>query len=345
MTKIKIVQVEEEQTNNTSYGDLSMSSDPREGLSSLRWEISRLQTLEQGLEKFSKPIKTQSSHVLLEASRQARRDTMIRKSLAIVVGIGLLAGSTMAVLALVQVMKDKNVRFVGESGGNSPVTWQELQMHNTKQDCWLLLHDDVYDLTSYARNHPGGEFLVTDLAGKEASGSFDAFHPVQLLKTVQRYRIGPLVKVAAVVEDRESDGASLDNESSDSEDQDQGTPPDNEENAGPPTEGNSQEGTPPDNEENAGPPAEGNSQEVVVSTISREELALHGTPADCWLALHGNVYDLTGYAPSHPGGVNMITQLAGTDGTDLFDIFHEPILLQTVQTFKVGPLAAPLARN
>jgi cytochrome b involved in lipid metabolism len=212
-----------------------------------------------------------------------------------------------------------------ESGGNSPVTFQELQMHNTEQDCWVVLHDDVYDLTSYAKDHPGGSFLVTDLAGKDGTGSFDAFHPVQLLKTVQRYRIGPLVEEVSV-QDQESEGVSLDDDDeSDSEAQD----------------------TPPAQNENAAPPAEDDSPQevVVVASISWEELALHNTPADCWLALHGDVYDLTDYAPSHPGGDGMITLLAGTDGADMYDIFHEPILLQTVQQFKVGPLAAPLARN
>jgi cytochrome b involved in lipid metabolism len=334
MKIMKIVKIEADQTHNTSFADLTSSSDPSEDLSSLRWEISRLQTLEQGLVKFSRGSSTVQNDV---ETQQARRDTRIRKCLAIVVGLGLLVGF---VLAIVKVMKDKNVRFIGESGGNAPVTFQELQLHNTEQDCWVVLYDDVYDLTSYAKNHPGGSFLITDLAGTDGTGSFDAFHPAQLLKTVQRYRIGQLVVEDVSVPDREeSEGAPLDDES-DSEAQ--GTPPPENENAAPPADSEGQGTPPPPEDENAAPPAEEGSQAVA---IRWEELALHSTPADCWIALHGHVYDLTVYAPSHPGGPGMITQLAGTDGTVWFDMFHEPILLQTMQTFKVGPLAAPLVRN
>jgi hypothetical protein len=45
-------------------------------------------------------------------------------------------------------------------------------------------------------------------------------------------------------------------------------------------------------------------------------------PADCWAGLHGNVYDLTDYSNSHPGGARVITNLAG--------IFHSQGLLALV---------------
>jgi hypothetical protein len=111
MSKIvKIVKiVDTDRTNNSSFGDLSVSSsDPGDGLSSLRWEISRLQTLEQGLVKFSRSFTLESD---VEAM-QGRRDNRIRKSLAIVAGLALLTAVAMAIFTVAKVMKDKNVRFV-----------------------------------------------------------------------------------------------------------------------------------------------------------------------------------------------------------------------------------------
>lgn len=32
------------------------------------------------------------------------------------------------------------------------------------------------------------------------------------------------------------------------------------------------------------------------------ELDKHATPDNCWMVVNGNVYDLTTFAPSHPGG-------------------------------------------
>ena len=36
-------------------------------------------------------------------------------------------------------------------------------------------------------------------------------------------------------------------------------------------------------------------------TVSAASLAEHNVPEDCWLAIHDRVYDLTEYAPTHPG--------------------------------------------
>lgn len=45
--------------------------------------------------------------------------------------------------------------------------------------------------------------------------------------------------------------------------------------------------------------------------ISRSELSQHNRPDDCWIALHGRVYDVTAFLKEHPGGVEVITCLAG----------------------------------
>jgi cytochrome b involved in lipid metabolism len=271
---MKVENVDMDQTHDSSYADLSSttSSDPSQGLSKVRWEIARLQSLERGLVVKSSsrsPFTVQSDVEAKEA--RPTGGTKIRKCLAIVVGLGLLAGfALLAVLGAVEQMKGtRNVRFVvGESGGagNSPVTFQELQMHNTEEDCWVVLHDAVYDLTSYAENHPGGASLVTALAGKDGTASFDAFpHPVQLLKSVQRYRIGPLVDVAVQL-GRELKGA----DSEDDESRDESSDESRDESGGGESGGGEsddessssedQGDAPPEENEDAFPPAEGDSQ-------------------------------------------------------------------------------------
>lgn len=54
------------------------------------------------------------------------------------------------------------------------------------------------------------------------------------------------------------------------------------------------------------------------------EVGQHATPEDCWSAVYGNVYDLTGYAPNHRrgGGPSAVYKMCGIDGTDLFDDYH-----------------------
>lgn len=35
--------------------------------------------------------------------------------------------------------------------------------------------------------------------------------------------------------------------------------------------------------------------------LSVEEISKHNTPEDCWIVVDGKVYDITEFAPEHPG--------------------------------------------
>ena len=53
---------------------------------------------------------------------------------------------------------------------------------------------------------------------------------------------------------------------------------------------------------------------TVVATkhvITQKMLSKHASPTDCWVALHGSVYNLTKFAHDHPGGSKLILKLAG----------------------------------
>jgi L-lactate dehydrogenase (cytochrome) len=49
--------------------------------------------------------------------------------------------------------------------------------------------------------------------------------------------------------------------------------------------------------------------------ISVSEVAKHANPDDCWIVVNGKVYDLTKFAPNHPGGASsMFTRRALKNG-------------------------------
>jgi len=48
------------------------------------------------------------------------------------------------------------------------VTVEEVAKHNTRDDCWLIVNDKVYDVSSYINEHPGGDAILRH-AGKDAS--------------------------------------------------------------------------------------------------------------------------------------------------------------------------------
>lgn len=52
-------------------------------------------------------------------------------------------------------------------------------------------------------------------------------------------------------------------------------------------------------------------------------VAKHNTPESCWVNLYGNVWDVTKFLPSHPGGSKIILKLSGgQDATSEYDPIH-----------------------
>ncbi|OHE93328.1 FMN-dependent dehydrogenase [Colletotrichum orchidophilum] len=67
-------------------------------------------------------------------------------------------------------------------------TWSlpEVRQHQTSDDCWMVIHGKVYDITSFLPSHPGGKAILLKNAGKDATAAFDAVHPIELLEEYLR---------------------------------------------------------------------------------------------------------------------------------------------------------------
>ncbi|MTA30380.1 MAG: hypothetical protein F2536_02165 [Actinobacteria bacterium] len=70
------------------------------------------------------------------------------------------------------------------------------------------------------------------------------------------------------------------------------------------------------------------------------DVAKRNTPAECWVAIDGNVYDLTGWISQHPGGSGSIRSMCGTDGTNQFLSQHggESRPSAALDRYLLGPL-------
>ena len=42
----------------------------------------------------------------------------------------------------------------------------ELTSHNTRQSCWIAVHGNVYDVTDFLDEHPGGSALLLKFGGR-----------------------------------------------------------------------------------------------------------------------------------------------------------------------------------
>jgi len=66
-------------------------------------------------------------------------------------------------------------------------TPEEIAKHNTKTDCWIIVANRVYDVTSFLKSHPGGVDAILKYAGgvKDATKAFldNPSHPFPDAKT------------------------------------------------------------------------------------------------------------------------------------------------------------------
>lgn len=57
-------------------------------------------------------------------------------------------------------------------------------------------------------------------------------------------------------------------------------------------------------------------------TLTGEEVAKHNNGESLWVIIHGKAYDVTEFAPEHPGGYKIILKYAGKDATKEYDPIH-----------------------
>ncbi|KAJ9470429.1 Acyl-CoA dehydrogenase [Diplonema papillatum] len=64
--------------------------------------------------------------------------------------------------------------------------------HNKLGDLWVVIDGDVYDLSKFGKMHPGGEAVLKEYAGKDATEVFFEQHRLDVLRKYQRLKIGRL---------------------------------------------------------------------------------------------------------------------------------------------------------
>lgn len=85
--------------------------------------------------------------------------------------------------------------------------------------------------------------------------------------------------------------------------------------------------------------------------FTAEDVARHDTDSDCWFIHNGAVYDVTKYLQEHPGGSQVIVEVAGQDATAEFDdVGHSDSAIDELFELCIGvignsPLPAAVLKN
>ncbi len=155
----------------------------------------------------------------------------------------------------------------------------EVAKHNNQNDCWTIVNNEVYDLTSYINSHPGGVPNIMRLCGIDGTQSFQAQHGSQGKPNSQLSNL-VIGTVGQVLESKTTGSNSSSNQT------------------------------------------QSNSTNTNSATLTSSEVAKHNSVNDCWTVVNNEVYNLTSYVNSHPGGVKNIEQICGKDGSVLFQNQH-----------------------
>jgi cytochrome b involved in lipid metabolism len=78
--------------------------------------------------------------------------------------------------------------------------------------------------------------------------------------------------------------------------------------------------------------------------LSNSEIKTHNLKSDCWSIVNANVYNLTSYVKSHPGGASVIANICGKDGSKAFVNQHntQGKPNNVLSSFLLGPVGASI---
>ncbi|KAK1634307.1 cytochrome b5-like heme/steroid binding domain-containing protein [Colletotrichum phormii] len=77
--------------------------------------------------------------------------------------------------------------------GAVELTYQDVAEHNTKKDIYMVIHDKIYDCTKFVDEHPGGEEVILDVGGQDATEAFeDVGHSDEARETLDQLYLGDL---------------------------------------------------------------------------------------------------------------------------------------------------------
>ncbi|RJE20821.1 Cytochrome b5 [Aspergillus sclerotialis] len=72
----------------------------------------------------------------------------------------------------------------------------EVAQHNSTDDLWIVIDQNVYDLSNFVEEHPGGSKVLLSVAGTDATKKFKKYHRDAILNRYkERLQVGVLEHV------------------------------------------------------------------------------------------------------------------------------------------------------
>ncbi|PYI04312.1 hypothetical protein BO78DRAFT_398985 [Aspergillus sclerotiicarbonarius CBS 121057] len=60
---------------------------------------------------------------------------------------------------------------------------RQISQHKTSEDCWIVVDNQVWDVTDFLEDHPGGSTIILKYAGRDATTAYSEVHAPSIIKT------------------------------------------------------------------------------------------------------------------------------------------------------------------
>jgi len=89
-----------------------------------------------------------------------------------------------------------------EASEAAPKLFTRAEVAQYKDKTLLVIHNGVYDITSFLNEHPGGEEVLLEQAGRDATEPFeDVGHSTDARDMMKSFKIGEIVEAERTKED------------------------------------------------------------------------------------------------------------------------------------------------
>jgi|GEM_PF-409347 len=186
----------------------------------------------------------------------------------------------------------------------------EIAKHNTSGNCWLLINNEVYDVTSFMAAHPGGAGTIIPNCGKESTQAYNTkgsnkSHSSNANSMLADYFIGNLNQVFPGKNNVPATSLAQ-----------SGSGGNNTASSG---SGQAAQGNPATSPSVPASTPASVSVPGALTTLNVAEIATHNSAGDCWLLINNKIYNVTSFIAAHPGGAGTIIPNCGKESTQAFN--------------------------
>jgi cytochrome b involved in lipid metabolism len=111
-----------------------------------------------------------------------------------VLGVALLQRPASSATTTVPVTTTTSTSTTPGTPAATSYTMAQVATHNNASSCWAAINGNVYDLTNWINQHPGGPERILSICGTDGSAAFNAQHGGQRqpAQELQNFLLGPL---------------------------------------------------------------------------------------------------------------------------------------------------------